>query len=187
MYLSYWSSALSEKEAMDLTHLLNHTLSAILDGPQQTVASLSLSLDGKFASTLDVSKEMVASDNTVLVADPTEARNLTMQEEALRKAWAVLLNLKPTSISRGQDFIRLGGDSIMAMKLAREKLEGGFYLSFQDALSHSRLSDMAARLRPGKVPKLDKLSNSWVNIAETSSSYSSSKSDDGSDSMDSLW
>ena len=64
-------------------------------------------------------------------------------EETLRRVWADILNIGLDSIGRDDSFIRLGGDSIQAMKLAAVCRHEGLDLTVANVFRHPRLRDLA--------------------------------------------
>lgn len=78
--------------------------------------------------------------------------NLTAAEHILRSSWAKILRLSPDEIGVEDNFFRLGGDSVLAMKLVSSLREQGHSLSVADIFQHMRLGDAA------KVMKVDQAS-----------------------------
>ncbi|KAJ5674924.1 AMP-dependent synthetase/ligase [Penicillium maclennaniae] len=77
------------------------------------------------------------------LAKRTKAAPEGPQEEHLRDLWAMVLGKEPTSVGRHDNFFRLGGDSIGAMKLVAAARRSGFVLSVADIFRQLELSDMA--------------------------------------------
>ncbi|PYH91755.1 nonribosomal siderophore peptide synthase Sid2 [Aspergillus ellipticus CBS 707.79] len=82
--------------------------------------------------------------------------NLTPNETILRSAWAKILRLTPEQIDVDDNFFRLGGDSVLAMKLVSSLRAQGHGLSVADIFQRMRLGDAA------KVLKVNQLSNTTV-------------------------
>lgn len=78
--------------------------------------------------------------------------SLSVSEDILRSAWAKLLGMRPEQIDVDDNFFRLGGDSVLAMKLVSGLRAQGHGLSVADIFQHMRLSDEA------RVLKLDSVS-----------------------------
>jgi amino acid adenylation domain-containing protein len=74
---------------------------------------------------------------------------LTVSEDILRNAWAKILRIDAGKIDLEDNFFRLGGDSVLAMKLVSGLRSQGHALSVADIFQHMRLGDAA------KVMKLD--------------------------------
>ncbi|KAI5198759.1 nonribosomal peptide synthase SidD [Aureobasidium subglaciale] len=74
---------------------------------------------------------------------------LTVPESILRTAWAKILRINADKIDVDDNFFRLGGDSVLAMKLVSSLRSQGHALSVADIFQHMRLGDAA------KVMKLD--------------------------------
>ncbi|KAJ5769535.1 hypothetical protein N7520_004094 [Penicillium odoratum] len=78
--------------------------------------------------------------------------NLTPKENILRTAWANILRMEPKKIDLDDNFFRLGGDSVLAMKLVSSLRAQGHGLTVADIFQHMRLGDAA------RVLKLDQAS-----------------------------
>ncbi|KAH0276513.1 nonribosomal peptide synthase SidD, partial [Aureobasidium melanogenum] len=77
---------------------------------------------------------------------------LTLSENILRTAWAKILRISADKIDVDDNFFRLGGDSVLAMKLVSSLRAQGHALSVADIFQHMRLGDAA------NVMKLDAIS-----------------------------
>lgn len=73
--------------------------------------------------------------------------NLSASEDILRSAWAKLLGMRPEQIDVDDNFFRLGGDSVLAMKLVSGLRAQGHGLSVADVFQHMRLGDAATVLK----------------------------------------
>ncbi|KAK2611720.1 hypothetical protein N8I77_005044 [Diaporthe amygdali] len=73
--------------------------------------------------------------------------NLSVSEDILRSAWAKLLRMRPEQIDVDDNFFRLGGDSVLAMKLVAGLRAQGHGLSVADIFQHMRLGDAARVLK----------------------------------------
>ncbi|KAI4724364.1 nonribosomal peptide synthase SidD [Aureobasidium sp. EXF-10728] len=82
----------------------------------------------------------------------TTQTKLTVPEDILRTAWAKILRIGADKIDVDDNFFRLGGDSVLAMKLVSGLRSQGHALSVADIFQHMRLGDAA------KVMKLDVVS-----------------------------
>ncbi|EXJ85586.1 hypothetical protein A1O1_05951 [Capronia coronata CBS 617.96] len=78
--------------------------------------------------------------------DATKEEPTTATEFMLRDLWAQILSVGPATIGRGDHFFRLGGDSIVAMKLVGAAAEKGLPLSVKDVFRSPVLSALAAEL-----------------------------------------
>ena len=67
----------------------------------------------------------------------------TPTERALRDLWAQILNVGAETIGTEDQFFRIGGDSILAIKLVSAAAEKGIQLSVTDFFTSPALSDMA--------------------------------------------
>jgi amino acid adenylation domain-containing protein len=70
----------------------------------------------------------------------------TALEKQLQSHWASALKLDPVSISVDDNFIRLGGDSLTAMRLVAACRASGISLQVAQVLSGATLADLAAIL-----------------------------------------
>ncbi|KAJ5606380.1 AMP-binding enzyme [Penicillium lagena] len=82
--------------------------------------------------------------------------NLTATENILRSAWAKILGINAEQIDVEDNFFRLGGDSVLAMKLVSSLRADGHSLTVADIFQHMRLGDAA------KVLKVDQASKAKV-------------------------
>lgn len=78
---------------------------------------------------------------------------LTASEEILRTAWANILGIEPQTIDIDDNFFRLGGDSVLAMKLVSNIRAQGHDLTVADIFQHMRLGDAAKVLKVNQEPK----------------------------------
>lgn len=75
----------------------------------------------------------------------------TVEQTALRQLWSSVLGLEESSLSIDDSFVKLGGDSIAAMKLVAAAREIGFNLTVSDIFLSPVLEQMADVLR-GTLP-----------------------------------
>ncbi|KAL4931018.1 nonribosomal peptide synthetase fmqA [Aspergillus undulatus] len=75
----------------------------------------------------------------------------TETEKKLVDIWAGVLGIAVGEISASDDFFHVGGDSIMAMKLAAEVRRHGMNLSVRHISAHPILSDMASVAETGRI------------------------------------
>ncbi|CAN9330998.1 unnamed protein product [Alternaria alternata] len=68
----------------------------------------------------------------------------TGAERTMQQLWARVLSAEPDSIGLDDNFFRLGGDSIAAMKLVGEARKAGLQLSVADVFRHPRLVDLVS-------------------------------------------
>ncbi|OCK73332.1 putative nonribosomal peptide synthase [Lepidopterella palustris CBS 459.81] len=77
-------------------------------------------------------------------ANPAQHIEPTTEAEIqLRDLWASVLNLPATDIGTQDNFLRLGGDSIAAIRLATHLGQKGMWLTVPDIYSQPQLSEMA--------------------------------------------
>jgi len=79
--------------------------------------------------------------------------NLTASESILRSSWSKILGLGLEQIEVDDNFFRLGGDSVLAMKLVSNLRGQGYGLTVADIFQHMRLSDAAKVLRSNHLLK----------------------------------
>ncbi|KAJ9151328.1 Nonribosomal peptide synthetase 4 [Pleurostoma richardsiae] len=79
---------------------------------------------------------------------------MTAPEDILRSSWAKILGISPQQIDVDDNFFRLGGDSVLAMKLVSNLRVQGHLLTVADVFQHMQLGDAA------KVLKVDHRSKS---------------------------
>ncbi|KAI1626476.1 hypothetical protein EDD37DRAFT_349340 [Exophiala viscosa] len=78
--------------------------------------------------------------------DAAKEEPSTETEYMLRDLWARILSVESSTIGIGDHFFRLGGDSILAMKLVGLAVEKGLSLSVKDFFQSPVLSAMAAEV-----------------------------------------
>ncbi|KAK4096517.1 nonribosomal siderophore peptide synthase Sid2 [Parathielavia hyrcaniae] len=78
---------------------------------------------------------------------PTQPTQATLAEDILRSGWATILGLGAHQIDVDDNFFRLGGDSVLAMKLASLLRGQGHGLTVADIFRHMRLGDAAKVLK----------------------------------------
>ncbi|KAK0130297.1 hypothetical protein ONS96_000818 [Cadophora gregata f. sp. sojae] len=64
-------------------------------------------------------------------------------EKQLQKLWSKVLNVSLESIGTGSNFLRLGGDSVAAMRLSAAARESGLLLTIRSIFTSPKLEDMA--------------------------------------------
>ncbi|RDL33296.1 AMP-binding enzyme [Venustampulla echinocandica] len=69
--------------------------------------------------------------------------NLTNAESILRSSWGKILGISSEQINVDDNFFRLGGDSVLAMKLVSSLRAQGHSLTVADIFQHMRLGDAA--------------------------------------------
>ncbi|KXJ92225.1 condensation domain-domain-containing protein [Microdochium bolleyi] len=85
--------------------------------------------------------------NLARARDGRQDDALTEAEKQLKELWALVLPVTSAAISASDSFFRVGGDSILAMRLVAAARSQGFELQVADILRHPQLSDMATKLR----------------------------------------
>jgi amino acid adenylation domain-containing protein len=86
-----------------------------------------------------------SSKSAVMKAPQTEV------EFQMRDLWSGLLNIPVSAISRGDSFLKLGGDSITAIRLVSSLQERGFALTVANIFKDARLEALAAAVIPAQT------------------------------------
>lgn len=81
------------------------------------------------------------------VEDPSHS--WTPRENALKGLWVTVLGCDDSMITPNSSFVELGGNSILAIRLAVCARSVSYQLSVRDILAHPRLKDMAATMITG--------------------------------------
>lgn len=76
----------------------------------------------------------------------SEAKQMNMKERTLRSLWAKSLGMEEEKLALDDNFFRVGGDSIMAMKLVSALRLAGYHLSVTDIFRNMQLRAMASAL-----------------------------------------
>ena len=71
----------------------------------------------------------------------------TAMEQKLQELWAGVLGIEASSISATDSFLRIGGDSIQAMRLVGAAREQGLSLTVADVFKHLRLCELAVQVK----------------------------------------
>ncbi|GIJ87025.1 nonribosomal peptide synthase [Aspergillus pseudoviridinutans] len=80
-------------------------------------------------------------------------KSMTAAETRLRALWAMILKVDVSAIQSKDNFLRVGGDSIKAVRLVTAARKQGLVLSVAKILKRPRLSDMALTMTEGKELK----------------------------------
>ncbi|KAJ6007935.1 nonribosomal peptide synthase [Penicillium herquei] len=94
-------------------------------------------------------QELQASDQASAEPAPAE-ETMTAAEIRLRALWAMVLKVDMNTIQSKDNFLRVGGDSIKAVRLVSAARKQSLVLSVAKILKHPRLSDMALCMTEGK-------------------------------------
>lgn len=94
----------------------------------------------------DLGGTMTLEQLAALQPSPGERRPPSTQaERQLQQLWASVLNIGADSIGLDDSFLRMGGDSIQAMRLVGAARKQGVLLTVTDVLHYPTLVDLAAR------------------------------------------
>jgi len=83
----------------------------------------------------------------------SESAILTPAQRVVRSAWAAILGMNEQEIDVDDNFFRLGGDSVLAMRLVSNLRAQGYVLTVADIFQNMRLRDTAAVLNEAIAPK----------------------------------
>ncbi|KAL9610621.1 MAG: hypothetical protein Q9167_004695 [Letrouitia subvulpina] len=148
------SAALDEEfrsRARDLHSQLSATLpSFMVPSAIIPMLSLPLNMSGKVdrlklkqaASSLDAQSILYFSE---IEKPSARSSAFTEPEKRLRSLWAEILEMDTAGISLDDNFLHIGGDSILAMKMVAvaNRKGNGIILTVKDIFRHPRLCDMA--------------------------------------------
>lgn len=114
--------------------------------------------------------EQVAELNPVRSRGPRRAPS-TEAECQLQQLWAAILGIDVDSISASDNFSRIGGDSIAAMRLVAAARDRGLKLAITDVFRHPELSEMAVKLgtKGAVVHETEPFSLTHVDLDQVSS------------------
>lgn len=109
----------------------------------------------------------------------------TDRERVLQKLWSEVLNIPTGRIGANDHFLRLGGDSIIAIRLAGAARDRGIHLPVSNIFRHPRLSDMSrvatelvASSKPDVSAVVASVSEDMRNAIESQTSISSAMVED---------
>ncbi|KAE9970168.1 Nonribosomal Peptide Synthase (NRPS) [Venturia inaequalis] len=106
--------------------------------PLMTSGKLNRKLLQSYASGLSSAERAKFSGQQAAYAHPVGDKEMLLQD-----VWTKILNIKPEAISRNDSFIRLGGDSILAMKLVAMARQRKLQVSVADVFRSPVLSELA--------------------------------------------
>ena len=86
-------------------------------------------------------------------ANNNQLTKLSGPASILRSAWSVVLRIPEQQIDVDDNFFRLGGDSVLAMKLISNLRAQGHSLTVADIFQNMRLSDAARVLKVNRPPQ----------------------------------
>lgn len=108
----------------------------------------------------EMAKELTWEQLTATNSSDTERRQpSTPLEHQLQSLWATVLGVEPNLIGAHDSFLRVGGDSIGAMRLVGSARELGYSLSVADILRNPKLCDMAKLMGEVTEPTKDVVDN----------------------------
>lgn len=84
-------------------------------------------------------------------AQTTRRAPTTPKELQLQGLWSAVLGIPRDSIASEDSFLRIGGDSIGAMKLAGLARKSGLSITVSDVFRHPRLSDLAKAIQEASI------------------------------------
>jgi aryl carrier-like protein len=84
----------------------------------------------------------------------------TRMERLFCQLWADVLNADARTIGTGDSFFRIGGDSVVAMRLSAAGRKAGVTITVADIFQNSKLSDMATVAKPFSESTIQQLEKS---------------------------
>jgi amino acid adenylation domain-containing protein len=100
-------------------------------------------------------------------ANNNQLTKLSGPASILRSAWSVVLRIPEQQVDVDDNFFRLGGDSVLAMKLISNLRAQGHSLTVADIFQNMRLSDAARVLKVNRPPQAQAQSyKSFSTLAE---------------------
>ncbi|KAH9429253.1 hypothetical protein MCOR02_010659 [Pyricularia oryzae] len=92
----------------------------------------------------------------------------TEAELQLQRLWAAVLGVSPESIVVEDNFLRIGGDSVAAMRLVGRARQQGLLLTVKDVFQSPRLRDQAIVMRPARPAYVAPPPFSLIPVVQTS-------------------
>ncbi|KAI9146784.1 peptide synthetase [Paramyrothecium foliicola] len=89
--------------------------------------------------------EIKPAESTKISCANGTLRPISSSERKLQQTWADLLKIEKSKISIEDNFFHLGGDSVLAIKLAGLARKQGIKLSVADIFRHPTLAELAAK------------------------------------------
>ncbi|KAJ5178892.1 hypothetical protein N7492_002102 [Penicillium capsulatum] len=152
-------SAIVSTELVESISGLNRALADVLPPYMIPSAYIPLNKSPHLGEQIDVESLKEMADNVTqelllqlrtafmnLRPDQAEAKQMTMKERTLRSLWAKSLGMEEEKVALDDNFFRLGGDSIMAMKLVSALRLAGYHLSVTEIFRNMQLRAMACAL-----------------------------------------
>jgi amino acid adenylation domain-containing protein len=129
-----------------ITHIPINSSGKVARNELQSIQS-ELSKDAVALLTNRETKFMNVAANSAL---SLEASPAMLQ---LRRLWADVLRIDEQSIRKDDHFLRLGGDSIAAMRLVSRAQQAGWMLTVANVFQRPRLAQMANAMSPREIPR----------------------------------
>lgn len=117
--------------------------------PLEKLPSLGEQIDAESLKTIaeNVTQDLLLQLRTAFTnLRSGRGQQMTMKERTLRGLWAKSLGMEEEKLALDDNFFRMGGDSIMAMKLVSALRLVGYHLSVTDIFRNMQLSSMAGVL-----------------------------------------
>jgi amino acid adenylation domain-containing protein len=108
-----------------------------------TIAQLPVTARGK-VDRRELERQAKTAAQATAAGSDTEGAPRTPTERLLARLWSEVLDV--AEVQRQDSFFDLGGDSLLAIRLARRATEHGLVLGAADLLDHERLHELAAAL-----------------------------------------
>jgi aryl carrier-like protein len=108
----------------------------------QIASGMSLEAYARLQNDLKIALSQISSNTTT-----------TSNEDILRQAWSNILRVPIEHIEPNDNFFRLGGDSVLAMKLAAHLRGQGYGLTVADIFRYMKLNDAAEVMTVTEIAK----------------------------------
>ncbi|KAL2158818.1 hypothetical protein VTH06DRAFT_4010 [Thermothelomyces fergusii] len=121
----------------------------VLDQLREGLETAWKSNNSLFSTQQQATTSTATTNSTITSGEPAAATvtPTAVAEDILRNAWAGVLGLDASQIDVDDNFFRLGGDSVLAMKLVSRLRAQGHKLTVADIFRHMRLGDAARVLK----------------------------------------
>lgn len=110
-----------------------------------SIASTKLDRNALKNTTLTLSQDALTH---YALQDGEKQAPTTEPEQRLQQLWSAVLKVPLESIGRDDSFLRLGGDSITAIRLVSRARESGLIITVKDIFDDPRLSSIAEKMIP---------------------------------------
>ncbi|KAM3473954.1 hypothetical protein MY8738_008124 [Beauveria namnaoensis] len=147
--LTTFDSKVMEPNAVQkLLELFHHVLNQFDDAaPRQLLSDIKTTIPHNLAQyAIATTESLVEAENGIKEYAATQEPNsqpMSETERQMQKVWASVLNIPSHTITLDDNFLKLGGNSIEAMKVVSKALQLGLQVRVVDIFRHPRLRDLA--------------------------------------------